>query len=108
MAYHAYDYFMNISDFPQLAEYRAATINNIVRCAERAPENQYSSLLSFIPSPDAPVAQALPANLLKRVLDYLSEAQQDEGQWLDQHGLRHWQPYLTIHVLVGMRNHGRL
>lgn len=107
MQYHGFDYFMNVDDFPDVETYRAAVIDNIVALAENLPESQYESFMRFVPTPDSPVAQRVP-HIVKRVLDYLSESQQDDGRWTDQHGLAHWQPVVTIGVLGSLRTHGRL
>ncbi|GIK66964.1 MAG: hypothetical protein BroJett018_47580 [Chloroflexota bacterium] len=108
MAYHAHDYFMNVTDFPNLTELRQATIENIITCAEAAPEKQYFVLFQFAPTPDAPIASHLPEALVKRNLDYLMEAQRDDGGWDDEHGLRHWQPYMSMVALCALKNWGRL
>jgi hypothetical protein len=108
MAYHAYDYFMNVTDFPDAAAYRQATLENIVDCASKAPEKQYYSLFAFAPTPDSPVAQALPDGLLARALDYLQATQRDDGGWDDEHGMAHWQPSVTLGVLTTLKRYGRL
>lgn len=108
MAYHAHDFFFTIEAFPQLEAFQQATIENIVACAQKAPENQYYSLFSFATSPDAPVARALPDALLDRYLDYLASAQQDDGSWHDQHGLTQWYPMVTINVLLALKRFKRL
>lgn len=108
MAYHTVDFFFTIKDFPNLETYQHATIDNVITCAEKAPENQYDSLLSFAPYPDSPIAKALPDGLLNRFLDTLENAQQEDGNWLDQHNLPQWYPMVTINVLLGLRRHGRL
>ena len=59
MAYHAVDFFFAIDDFPDLDEYRSATIDNIIACAERAPEAQYDSFFAFAPSPESLIAKAI-------------------------------------------------
>ncbi len=107
MAYHAVDFFFSIDDFPDLDKYRRATIDNVIACAERAPENQYDSLFAFAPQPDSTIAKALPAGLLGRYLDVLENAQQDDGHWLDQHELPQWWPMTTINVLLALRRYGR-
>ena len=107
MAYHAVDFFFAIDDFPDLARHRQATVDNVLACAEQAPENQYDSLFPFAPTPDSPIAKALPPALLERFLDVLENAQQPEGHWVDQHSLRQWQPMVTINVLLALRRYGR-
>lgn len=107
MAYHAYDYFMNVPDFPDGTAYRQAVIQNIVDCAVQAPEAQYYSLFAFAPTPDSAVARALPPGLIERFLDVLQATQRDDGGWNDQHELRQWQPITTMHVLITLRRYGR-
>ena len=107
MAYHAVDFFFAIDDFPNLDALREATIENVVRCAERVPEDQYDSVFSFAPKPDSPIANALPAGLLDKCLDSLENAQQKDGCWLDQHNLPQWYPATTINVLLALRRYGR-
>ncbi len=107
MAYHACDFFFAIDDLPGLDSFRQATIDNIVACAQTAPENQYDSLFAFAPRPDSIVARALPAGLLDRFLDALEAAQCEDGRWLDQHNLPQWQPMTTINVLLALKRYGR-
>lgn len=107
MAYRAVDFFFAISDFPALDQHRQATVDNVIACAERAPENQYDSLFPFAPTPDSPIAKAMPPGLLARFLDVLENAQQPEGHWADQHNLRQWWPMTTINVLLALRRYGR-
>ena len=108
MAYHAFDYFMNVDDFPNVEGYRAAVIENIAACAEKAPEKQHFVLFHFAPTPDSVVAQALPESLLERFLHTLETTQRDDGGWSDEHNLKHWQPITTIHVLYTLKRYGRL
>ncbi len=108
MAYHAFDYFMNVQAFTNSADFRRATIDNIVNCAKSAPEKQYAVLFQFAPTPDSPVAQALPPALIERYLDCLSESQRDDGGWDDEHDLLQWKPYTTIRVLLALQRYGRL
>lgn len=107
MAYHAVDFFFAIEDFPNLARYRQATLDNVIACAEQAPESQYDSLFPFAPTPDSAIAKALPATLLERYLDVLENAQQPEGHWVDQHNLQQWHPMTTMNVLLALRRYGR-
>ncbi len=72
MAYHAYDYFIYVNDFPDLDAHRQATIDNIVACATALPEEQIYSLFVFAPTPESPLAQALPEGFVGRCLDYLA------------------------------------
>lgn len=108
MAYHAFDFFFAIDDFPDLARYRESTVDNIVACALKAPESQFDSIFSFAPSPDSLIANALPDGFLSRCLDALAASQQEEGHWLDQHKLPQWYPMTTINVLLALRRYGRL
>ncbi|MCY4539783.1 MAG: hypothetical protein OXE52_16335 [Chloroflexi bacterium] len=107
MAYHAVDFFFAIDEFPDLELYRAATIDNVIDCAQKAPESQYDSLFAFAPTPDSIIAKALPADLLVKYLDVLEGAQADDGSWVDQHNLRQWWPMTTINVLLALHRYGR-
>ncbi len=107
MAYHTYDFFFAVDDLPNLADFQQATVDNIVACAIAAPENQVDSLFAFAPTPDSMIAGALPDGLLDRFLNLLSDGQQDEGHWLDQHNLPQWYPITTINVLLALKRHGR-
>ena len=108
MAYHAYDYFMNVDDFPDVDQFRAATVANIIKCAENLPRNQYYSFFSFAPGPESPVAQAAPPGLIDGFLDALESDQRDDGGWNDQHDLPQWRPFTTIQVMLALRRFGRL
>jgi hypothetical protein len=108
MAYHAFDYFMNVEDFPDLGTYREAMVQNIVACAENAPEGQYGTVSMFAPTPKSPLAQRLPKALLKRALDYLMDTQREDGSWKDEHDLPQWFPYTTIRNLLTLKRYGRL
>lgn len=106
MAYHAYDYFMNVEGFPD--SYRQATIDNIVACAQKMPEKQTHALFTFAPTPESPVAQALPDGLVERSLDYLEATQREDGGWSDEHDLKVWQPAVTMQNLMALQRYGRL
>ncbi len=106
MAYHAYDYFMNVDGFPD--DYRQAVIENIVDCAQKMPEKQYHALFQFAPTPDLPVAQALPDGLIDRCLDHLESTQREDGGWTDEHNLLQWQSIVTMGVLMALQRYGRL
>jgi len=108
MAYHAFDYFMNVQDFPTVETYREATVENILACAENAPEGQYGTVFAFAPTPESPLTQRLPKALLKRDLDYLMDTQQEDGHWKDEHNLPQWFPYTTIRNLLALKRYGRL
>ena len=107
MAYHAFDFFFAVDELPDLEQFRQATIDNIVACAEAAPPSQYDSLFVFAPNRDSMIARALPGGLLDRFLDHLSNAQQEEGHWRDQHNLPQWYSMTTINVLLALRRYGR-
>lgn len=107
MVYHAVDYFFAVDDFPRLDDFRRATIENVITCAEKAPENQYDSLFAFAPEPNSTIAKALPAGLISRFLDHLESAQREDGSWVDQHNLPQWYAMTTINVLLALRRYGR-
>jgi hypothetical protein len=107
MNYHAYDYFSAVKDAPNFDALWQATVENIAACAQKADPKQYYEILRFAPTPDSPVAKALPPKFLARVLDTLESAQTSDGGWQDEHGLPQWYPYTTILVLKGLRSHGR-
>jgi len=108
MAYHSVDYFLNVTDFPDVEQYRQATLDNVIACAQAAPEAQTYVLFQFAPTPESVVAQALPEGLLTQKLDYLAETQREDGGWPDEHGLPQWQPYTTLLSLLALKRYGRL
>jgi hypothetical protein len=108
MAYHGVDYFLNVPDFPDIDSYRRATLDNVIACAQAAPEKQAYVVFQFAPTPQSPVAQASPDGLITRRLDYLERAQREDGGWDDEHGLSQWQPYVTIISLLALQNYDRL
>ena len=85
-----------------------ATIDNIVACALAAPESQFDSVFAYAPTPDSPIASALPAGFIDRCLDVLENGQQEDGHWVDQHNLPQWYPMTTINVLLALRRYGRI
>jgi hypothetical protein len=105
MAYHPYDYYFALPD-PELEPFRQATIEKIIALGRTVPADQYYNLVCFAMMPTSPVAQAAP-DLIAKALDYLEQAQQEDGGWNDQHGIPHWRPYVTIISLLALRNHGR-
>ncbi len=107
MAYHAFDFFFAVDDLPGLQSFRQATVDNILACAIAAPDNQVDSLFVFALTPDSAIANALPPGFIDRCLDVLTNAQQEEGHWLDQHNLPQWYPMTTINVLLALRRYGR-
>ena len=108
MAYHAFDYYMNVPEFPDLAAFRQAVANNIVACADAAPEKQYYNLFHFVTEPATAEALGVPQVLVARVLDHMEASQQEDGSWHDEHGLPQWYSYVTILVLLALRRFGRL
>jgi hypothetical protein len=104
-AYHAYDYFTHVEDFPSVDIYRKAIIDNIIALAEAAPPEQYYQFFLFAPSPDSLLARATPPKLLKRMLNTLQSTQQDDGAWHDQHNLPHWYSWTTLVVLNALKNY---
>ena len=107
MAYHYFDFFFAIDDLPDLASCRQATIDNIASLALAAPDEQLATVFTFAPRPDSMIAKALPPDFIKRCLDTLEAAQQDDGHWLDQHSLPQWYPATTINTLLALRRYGR-
>ncbi len=112
MAYHAHDYFMNISDFPDLKTYRQAVVNNIIQCAAAHIENQELSkaraLFRFAAAPSTEIANAVPSSLLEQILDHLEASQRDDGGWDDEHDLPYWQPYHSTKALLTLKNYKRI
>lgn len=108
MNYHAYDYFMHVEDFPNLADYRQATAQNIIACAEKAPDNQLPELLKLFSTPQAVATYHVPETLVKRALDLIEGSQQADGGWHDEHGLAQWYAYTTITSLQTLKRFGRL
>ena len=108
MTYHAFDYFMNIDDFPRLTEFRQATLDHTLALAETLAPERYYTLFLFAPDPESEVARALPPATLARCLDHLATTQREDGGWVDEHDLAWWQPITTINVLVALRRYGRL
>ena len=112
MGYHAFDYYMNVTDFPDLDTYRSATLENVYACAlaheEKGGMNKLFPILQFAHGPDSVVAQEAPARLIDRILDHLQTTQREDGGWDDEHGLAYWQPYFSTVVLLALKRFGRL
>ncbi|MBV7327869.1 hypothetical protein KFU94_06335 [Chloroflexi bacterium TSY] len=112
MAYHAYDYFMSVDDFPDIERYRSATIDNVVQCAQNhRQQGEHQKLFSFFQfgtTPDSPLIQSAPAELTTYILDHLETTQREDGGWDDEHNLDYWQPYFSTVVLLTLKNFGRL
>ena len=64
MAYHAFDYYMNVDDFPDLDTFRAATLENIYACAlAHERKRRAAQAVRHLPvraGPDSLVAQHAP------------------------------------------------
>ena len=112
MAYYSFDYFMNIEDFDDVEKYREATALNINACAlahEKEGEfNKLFPLFQFVDGPNSRIIKHLDAGLVDRVLDYLENSQREDGGWEDEHGLKHWQPYLSTVILLALKRFGRV
>ncbi|MBI3960101.1 MAG: hypothetical protein HY328_14910 [Chloroflexi bacterium] len=108
MNYHAYDYFMQVDDFPDVERLREATIANILRCAEAAPPGQHTVFFDFAPTPHSPVALAADDGLIERCLATVANGQQEDGGWRDEHNLPQWRPWTTICSLLTLRAYGRI
>jgi len=108
MAYHAFDYYMNIEESLTSKPYKEATIQNIIECAGKAEQKKYFTFFQFANSPETEIAKAVPQDLLKKFLDYLESAQREDGGWDDEHSLKHWQPYMTTFIVFVLKNYGRL
>lgn len=107
MAYHPYDYFFNVADFPEVEKFRVATTETIIKLASEAPPEQHLSFFTFAPTPDAHIAQATPDALLKRLLDTVEAGQQEDGAWRDQHNLPQWFNTSTMFALMTLQRYGR-
>lgn len=107
MNYRAFDYFMNVPDFPDLEAHKTATRQQIIDCARQAPPAQYSVIFSFCRQPDSAFTQNFPTDLVERGLTHLLDTQGDDGAWHDEHGLTQWYSYATIYNLVILRRFGK-
>lgn len=112
MAYHAFDYFMNEDDFPDIAKYRVATLENIYQTTlaheERGEMNKLFPFFQLADGPDSVVVQNAPNGLVDRILDHLENAQREDGGWDDEHGLAYWQPYFSTVILLALKRFGRI
>jgi hypothetical protein len=112
MAYHAFDYYMNVDDFPKVETYREAVLENLYACAlaheEAGDLHKLFPLFQFAQGPESVVAQHAPAGLIDRILNHLQSTQRDDGGWDDEHGLAYWQPYFSTVVLLALQRFGRL
>lgn len=107
MTYHAYDYYQNVDDAPDLEACRQAVVDTILDLAYKAPDDQTYSLFRFAPTPDSVVARAAKPGFIEAKLDYLQSTQGDDGGWRDQHGLTQWYSMVTMSNLHALRNYGR-
>lgn len=112
MAYHAYDYFMNEDEFPEVENFRTATMENIYQTAlaheQRGEMNKLFPFFQFADGPDSVVSRNAPPGLVDRILDYLASAQREDGGWDDEHGLAYWQPYFSTLILLALKRFGRV
>ena len=112
MAYHAFDYFMNEDQFPELEKYRQSTLENIYQTAlaheQRGEMNKLFPFFQFAAGPKSIVAQNAPQGLVDRILDYLQGSQREDGGWDDEHGLDYWQPYFSTIILLALKRFGRV
>ncbi len=112
MAYHAYDFFFNVVDFPQLEKYQEATLENIYACAlgheEQGEMNKLFPFFQFAADPESLVAKKAPPGLVDRILDHLESSQREDGGWDDEHGLPYWQPYFSTVILLALKRFGRI
>lgn len=112
MAYHPYDYFMNEDQFPDVEQYREATLENIFRTAldheKKGEVHKLFPFFQFAEGPDSLVAREAPTGLVDRILDYLQESQREDGGWDDEHGLAYWQPYFSTVILLALKRFGRI
>lgn len=107
MNYRAFDYFMNVPEFPDLEVHQQATREQIVECARQAPENQYAGIFGFCQKPADEFTKYCPLELIERGLTYIMDTQHDDGAWHDEHGLAQWYPATTIGNLVVLRRYGK-
>lgn len=112
MSYHAHDYFMIEDDFPDIEEYRTATLENIYRTAlahEKIGEmDKLFPFFQFAAGPDSIVAKEAPEGLVDRLLDHLVSSHREDGGWDDEHGLAYWQPYFSTVILLALKRFGRI
>lgn len=112
MAYHAFDYYMNEDEFPDVDIYREATLENIYQTAlgheERGEMHKLFPFFQFTTGPDSIVALEAPKGLVDRLLDYLESSQREDGGWDDEHGLPYWQPYFSTVILLALKRFGRI
>ncbi|MCA1032602.1 hypothetical protein LCL95_16435 [Bacillus timonensis] len=108
MAYHAFDYFMNAPTTEDNERGKQLTINHITSLVMKAEPKQYFTFFHFSPTPESPIAKAVPKEYLDKLLDHLCDSQREDGGWDDEHGLLYWQPYMTIKILHTLKNYNRI
>ncbi|CAG9620615.1 hypothetical protein [Sutcliffiella rhizosphaerae] len=108
MNYHAFDYYRYAKDDAENEKLKLAAVEQIVKCASSAPENQYFTFFQFAPTPDSLVAKATPNELINKFLTHLEHSQREDGGWDDEHGLPNWQPYFSIVILHALKEYNRL
>ncbi|ASS76007.1 hypothetical protein CIG75_14235 [Tumebacillus algifaecis] len=108
MAFQAFDYYLTLEDTADTRPLREATIQNIIKLAEKAPEKSFFTLCHYISDPHSEMTQAVPPALLDRLLTHLSTTQREDGGWNDEHDLLYWQPYMSTLILLTLKNHNRL
>ncbi len=107
-AYHAVNYFFNIDQYPDLAKYQDATVDNIRTLLEARPDKGSEALFQLAPFPDSLIMLALPDELIQRELDRLLDTYLDNGGWHDEHNLPHWYVGATIANLTTLQRHERI
>jgi len=112
MAYHAFDYFFNEDDYPEVETYREATLENIYRTAldheKKGETHKLFPFFQFAPTRESIAARNAPEGLVDRILDILQDAQREDGGWDDEHGLDYWQPYFSTIILLALKRFGRI
>jgi hypothetical protein len=112
MAYHAFDYFFNENNFPELKKYQEVTLDNIYQTAlaheEKGETQKLFPFFQFATGPESIVAKKAPEGLIDRILDHLEGAQREDGGWDDEHNLDYWQPYFSTVILLALKRFGRI
>lgn len=111
MAYHPFDYYFNEDAFPEVEKYREATLENIYNTAleheKKGETHKLFPFFQFASGPESLIARNAPRGLVDRILDYLQDAQREDGGWDDEHGLEYWQPYFSTIILLALKRFGR-
>ncbi|MFN8531084.1 MAG: hypothetical protein U0670_20975 [Anaerolineae bacterium] len=108
MAYHAYDYYMGMSEslHPAYKLRSALTKQTISHLIETTKPEQYGDVFRFIPDSAWNSSIRISDARWHHILDTLENAQQPDGSWHDQHELSQWYSYSTIRILYGLKSHG--